>query len=372
MKILVLNWQDIKNPLGGGAEVHLHEIFKRIAVQGHSVTLFCCSFAGAKREEWVDGIQVLREGHRSVFNFLVAPRYRSHFRHQQFDVVVDDINKIPFYTPWYVKEPLVGIVHHFFGKSIFLEASLPAAMYVAAAEKLAARVYRDAPLAVVSESTRQELIELGFAEEKMFIVPNCVDHSSYRPAERLEVTRPVVGHLGRLKQYKSVDHLLRAFQIVNQEVPEARLVIVGEGDYRSELERLTRTLGLTHAVQFTGYLTKEDTVQQLHQMSLAVSCSIKEGWGLTVIEANACGVPVIASDVPGLRDSVVDEKTGLLYEYGNIEQLAQKILLLLRDRHLRTRLRNEAITWARSFNWDESAKKMIDVMEQVRRRERGR
>ncbi|MBM4160724.1 MAG: glycosyltransferase family 4 protein [Ignavibacteria bacterium] len=366
MKILVLNWQDIKNPLGGGAEVHLHEIFKRIAVQGHAVTLFCCSFAGAKREEWVDGIRVLRQGHRSLFNFLVAPRYRWQFRHEQYDVVVDDINKIPFYSPLYVKEPLVGIVHHFFGKSIFLEASLPAATYVAASEKLAARVYRNTPLAVVSESTRQELIELGFSADKMFIVPNCVDHSSYRPAEQPESARLIVGHLGRLKKYKSVDHLLRAFQIVSQEVPEARLVIIGEGNHRSELERLARALRLSDVVQFTGYLTKEETVRQLHQMSLAVSCSIKEGWGLTVIEANACGVPVIASDVPGLRDSVVDEKTGLLYEYGNIEQLAQKILLLLRDEHLRTRLRNEAITWAQSFDWNESAKKMIDLMEWAR------
>ena len=109
----------------------------------------------------------------------------------------------------------------------------------------------------------------------------------------------------------------------------------------------------------------DDQVRQLNQMSVAVNCSAKEGWGLTVIEANACGVPVVASDVPGLRDSVVDEKTGLLYEYGNIEQLAQKIALILRDENLRNRMRMDALEWGRSFNWEESAKKMIGFLETV-------
>ena len=362
MKILVFNWQDINNPLGGGAEVHLHEIFKRIASQGHSVTLFCCSFPGAKAEDWIDGIRVLRQGTRNLFNLSVPSRYRSQFRHEGYDVVVDDINKIPFYSPWFVREPLVGIMHHFFGKSIFLEASLPAALYVAAAEKLAVRVYRSTPFAVVSESTRQEMVELGFPKENISIVPNCVDHGVYHPADQPPSSASVVGHLGRLKKYKSVDHLLRACQIVRGEMPEVQLKIVGDGDYRPWLEALTHKLGLTEAVQFTGFLTKDETVRQLHQVSVAVNCSVKEGWGLTVIEANACGVPVIASDVPGLRDSVVDEKTGLLYEYGNIEQLAQKMLLILRDEHLRNRLRNGAITWAQSFDWGDSAERMVDVL----------
>jgi glycosyltransferase involved in cell wall biosynthesis len=363
MKILVLNWQDINNPYGGGAEVHLHEIFKRIASKDHAVTLFCSSFSGGAAEERIDGIRVLREGSRNLFNLAVPRRYKSQFRHEGYDIVVDDINKIPFYTPWYVREPLVGIVHHFFGRSIFLEASFPGALYVALAEKLASHIYRRTALAVVSESTRQELVGLGFPPQNLSVVPNCVDHSVYRPADEPDEERPIVGHLGRLKKYKSVDHLLKAFQIVRQEMPEVLLKIVGDGDYRPELEREAGRLGLTGSVEFTGYLGKDETVRTLHQMSVAANCSAKEGWGLTVIEANACGVPVIASDVPGLRDSVLDEKTGFLYEYGNIEQLAQKILLVLRDDHLRNRLRAEAIKWARTFDWNDSARKMVDVLE---------
>lgn len=365
MKILVLNWQDIKNPLGGGAEVHLHEIFKRIAAQGHSVTLYCSRFPGAAETEEIDGIRVLRQGGRHLFNFYVPRRYHSEFRRETFNVVVDDINKIPFYTPRFVDKPLVGIVHHLFGRTIFLEARLLPALYVSLAEKVAVKVYRNTPMAVVSESTRQELIDLGLPAGNIVIVPNAVSQEAYPAAEYSHPPRPVIGHLGRLKKYKSVDHLLRAFQIVRQEVLDAQIKIIGDGDYRPALEKYARELGIADSVEFAGYLSQTEKVRQLHQMSVAVNCSAKEGWGLTVIEANACGVPVIASDVPGLRDSVVDEKTGLLFEYGNVEQLAQKILLVLRDENLRARLRGEAIEWARTFNWDDSANKMVDFLERV-------
>ena len=112
MKILLINWQDINNPLAGGAEVHMHEIFKRIAARGHEVTLFCCHYPGASKREEIDGIRVVREGSRNLFNYYVRGRYRSEFRRQDFDVVIDDINKIPFYTPWFVEKPLIGILHH--------------------------------------------------------------------------------------------------------------------------------------------------------------------------------------------------------------------------------------------------------------------
>jgi glycosyltransferase involved in cell wall biosynthesis len=368
MKILVLNWQDIKNPLGGGAEVHMHEIFRRVAAMGHSVTLYCSRFPGSAEREEIDGIRVIREGGRSLFNFYVPWRYQRQFRRERFDVVVDDINKIPFYTPWFVDEPLAGIVHHLFGKAIYLEAPFIAASYVYLAEKVAARVYRNTPMAVVSESTRQELLGLGFPAENIVIVSNAVNTKTYAPSAESVQHSPLIGHLGRLKKYKSVDHLLRAFQIVLKDIPDAHIVIVGDGDYRSGLEALAHELGIASRVEFTGYLSQAEKVRHLNRMSVAVNCSAKEGWGLTVIEANACGVPVVASDVPGLRDSVVDGKTGLLYEFGNIEELAQRITLVLRDENLRNKMRADALEWGRSFNWEESANRMIQFLERVKER----
>ena len=142
MKILVFNWQCIKNPLGGGAEVHLQEVFQRIAAMGHEVVLYASMFPGAEKEENIKGIKVYRQGSRSLFNFYVPLAYFFKFRKQKFDVVVDDVNKIPFFTPLFVKEPLQGITHHLFNKSIFLEVSFPVALYVYLMEKLVKPVYR--------------------------------------------------------------------------------------------------------------------------------------------------------------------------------------------------------------------------------------
>ncbi len=363
MNILVLNWQDIRNPLGGGAEVHLHEIFRRIAARGHRVTLYCSRFEGAPAEEVIDGIRVLREGRRNTFNYHVWPRYRSRFRHEQYDVVVDDLNKIPFFTPLFVREPLVGIVHHLFGRSIFAEVSLPAGTYVAGAEWLAMRLYRSIPTAVVSESTRSELLTNGFSSERLHLVPNAIDSAIFHTTGAARPSAPLIGYLGRMKKYKSIDHLLRAFAIVRREHTDARLMLVGDGDVRPALADLAAQLDLGTAAQFTGFVSEEEKVRLLNQMHVVVNPSAKEGWGLTVIEANACGVPVVASDVPGLRDSVVDGQTGFLYEYGNIEQLAEELGLLLRDGHLRTRMAGEALTWGSSFNWDRSADAMIALLE---------
>lgn len=366
MKILVINWQDIRNPLGGGAEVHFHEIFKRIAARGHDVTLYCSGDPDLPDTETIDGIRVVREGGRSTFNFHVPRRYRSTFAGEKFDVVVDDLNKIPFYTPLYVHEPLVTIVHHLFGTSIFKEAILPAAIYVWGAELLAMPLYRRTQFAAVSLSTKRELEEHGIPGDRIHLVYNAVDHGVFRPAAHSKRNGRTIGYLGRIKTYKSVDHLLRAFAIVRRDLPEIRLVVVGDGDAKPALERLADTLGIRGAVEFTGFVSAEEKVRRLQEMDLAVNPSAKEGWGLTVVEANACGVPVIASDVPGLKDSVVDGTTGLLYPYGNIDRLAALMRRMLGDPAERSRMAAESVRWAETFTWDASADAMLAVIGSAR------
>ena len=165
MRILIVNWQDIKNPQAGGAEVHLHEVFSRIARMGHEVTLYCSSFPGAQHEETINGIRVIREGGRYLFNFRFFFTYLTRFRRQQFDIVVDDMNKIPFFTPLFVKRPIYGVTHHLFGKSIFLEVNFILATYVYLMERMAAWLYKRTriPFIVGSPSTLAELQHVGTA-----------------------------------------------------------------------------------------------------------------------------------------------------------------------------------------------------------------
>ena len=366
MRILIFNWQDITNPLAGGAEVHLHEVFERIAAAGHDVTLFCSRFAGAREREDLRGIHIIREGGRSFFNYLVPKKYFSSFKAQKFDLVVDDMNKIPFYTPIFVKEPLLGVTHHLFGKSIFLEASFPAASYVYLTEQASIPVYKRLRFIVGSPSTHRELLHLGFPEDRTHLIHYGVYHDSFRLLGIPKSPAPLVGMVGRLKKYKSVDHLLEAFVIVRQEMPSAKLLIVGDGDDKPRLESTASKLGVSEAVTFTGFVSQEEKVKHLNEMHVAVNTSAKEGWGLTAIEANACGTPTVSSNVQGLRDAVVDGETGLLYEYGNREQLAEKILLILRDEHLRRRLAEHALKRSMQFDWTIAAEQTMDVIDRVR------
>lgn len=365
MNILIINWQDIKNPRGGGAEVHMHEIFKRIAAMGHRVTLFCCAFDHAPAKETIDGIRVIRKGNRSFFNFHVPFYYWKHFRHEKFDLIIDDINKIPFYTPLFVKEPILAISHHFFGKSIFREAGKIAGTYVYLAEKLVDYVYKNTPFVVVSQSTLDEFIERGFDSMNFRIVQNAIRQEDFpmRVGEKFDY--PCVTYFGRLKKYKSVDHLLYAFAKVVNNIPDARLNIMGTGSFRPDMEQIAEELGISAQTHFFGYVSEEDKISLLSKAHVCVNTSMKEGWGITNIEANACGTAIISSNVPGLRDSVNNNHSGLLYEYGDTDQLAEQISSLLSDEDKLYRLSHGAVEWAARFSWDKSAEQMEEFCREI-------
>lgn len=365
MKILVLNWQDITNPLAGGAEVHLHEVFERIAARGHSVTLFCHAFRGAPAEEVRNGIRIIRRGNRMLFNFTLLIQYLRRFRKEDFDIVVDDVNKIPFYTPLFAGKPVQVVTHHLFGKSIFLEAFFPFAAYVYLAERLIKPIYRHNHFIIGSPSTRDEYIKWGFPENQISVINYCVNHSVYYPDNSNSYKNYLIGYFGRLKKYKCADHLLQAFTRLKEEYPELRLKIIGDGDDRPRLELLARELGIGTRVEFLGFVREEEKAPILQEMNFVVNTSSKEGWGLTVVEANACGAPVIAANVQGLRDSVLDEKTGLLYEFGNVDELTAKIRYLLDHPERRNALREQAIHWAKSFDWERAADETLRIIERT-------
>jgi glycosyltransferase involved in cell wall biosynthesis len=366
MTILVINWQDKNNPFAGGAETHLHEIFSRIVQRGHTVILLACRFHGAAEEELLDdGIYVVRRGSRSLFNFAVPGTYFQLRRRFRPDLVVDDINKIPFWTPLYVREPLLCVAHHFFGRSIFREVDPLRGAYVYTAEHVMPWVYRREYVAVVSESTRDEFLARGFAHDRVRVIYNGIDHAAFPMRVGEKSPTPMITYFGRIKRYKCPDHLLMAFAQIADQFPTAQLYFVGDGDYLPALQRQAATLGIAHRVQWTGRVSNEEKIAYLSRSWCVVNTSMKEGWGITTIEANACGTPVIAADVPGLRDSVADGKSGLLYPFADVDQLARTIARLLDDHRLRDRLSRGAIEWAWRFSWEESANRMLELCQEV-------
>lgn len=358
MRILVVNWQDRLHPQAGGAETHLHEIFSRLAASGDHVTLVSCGFDGAPRHERIDGIDVHRIGSRSTFNYALPLWWWQTGRHLQIDVVVDDINKLPLMTPLFMHRPIVGIIHHLFGASIYVEAGRLAGTYVQLFEQRIPRVYRHIPIAVVSESTRHECIEIGLPASNLHVIYNGIDISAFPMNVGTKASTPTITSFGRLKRYKSVHHIIEAMPQVLSAIPTARLEIIGKGDDRPFLESRVAALGLQASVEFVGFVTNDEKIRRLQRSHVMVNTSMKEGWGITNLEANACGVPVISADSPGLRDSVKPGMSGLLYPYGDTAALATTIIQLLADTALREQLSEGAVTWAREFTWDRSAAQM--------------
>lgn len=363
MRILAINWQDRKHPYAGGAEVHLHEIFSRLGLKGHHVTLLCCGFDGAPAEENYDNMRIVRRGGRLLFNFGVKRWVRELMAEESYDVVIDDINKIPFYTARFVDKPILGIVHHLFGKAIYQEVDPISASYVYLAESLVPRYYRAVPMMVVSESTRDDLVSRRMNRDLIRVVHNGIDLTEYSPGpEGAKAAEPTICFLGRVKRYKSIDHLLHAVDNLRAEIPNLRAHIVGSGGDEKRLRAIVDKLGVADRVTFHGYMSLAAKIDIVRQSWVVVCPSIKEGWGLTNIEANACGTPVICANVPGLRDSARDNQTGLLYPYGDIPALTDRIRRMINDSDLRQRLATGALAWAKKFSWERAADETESIL----------
>ncbi len=351
-----MNWQDRLNPQAGGAEIHLHEVFGRLAARGHAVTLLVSGWQGAPRHETVDGLEVHRVGGRYSYN-LIAPRYyRSVLRRRDFDVIVEDLNKVPLFTPLWTRRPVVLLVHHLFGRTAFEEAPFPVALATWLLERPLAPIYRRVPVEAVSRSTADDLVSRGFDEGQITVIPNGVDLEFYSPdAREPRYSEPTLLYLGRLKRYKRIDLIIRALALLRERGIPARLVVAGRGDFEPELRGLVASLGLGDAVEMPGFVSDEAKRQYFRKAWVHVLTSPKEGWGITNLEAAACGTPTVASDSPGLRDSVVDGETGFLVPHGDVGALADRLQEILLDAEVRHRLGQQARSFAERFSWERAA-----------------
>ncbi|NOY87834.1 MAG: glycosyltransferase family 4 protein, partial [FCB group bacterium] len=302
-------------------------------------------------------------GNRFNFN-LVAPFYlRKIVKQNRFDLLIEDINKIPFYTPLYLNIKKLVVVPHLFATTVFYEINFILGAYIYLAERPLVSVYKGLPFNVISESTAEDIAQRGIPKKDISVIHCGINRQLYVYDPKIKkYETPTVLYIGRLKKYKSIQHLIKAFKIVKEKLPKARLMIVGSGDYLENLQTLAKSLDLQSSVEFPGYVSTEEKVHRMQRSHVAVLPSLKEGWGLTNIEANSTGTTVVAANSPGLRDSVVDGKTGFLYEYGHIEQLAEKLLAILTDDGLRQNLEKGAREWAEKFDWDTAAKKFESLL----------
>jgi glycosyltransferase involved in cell wall biosynthesis len=356
-RVHVLAWRDLDDPDAGGSEVHADECERRWADAGLDIVHRTSAAVGQPATAERNGYHVVRRGSRySVFPRTIASELTR--RMGRYDALVEVMNGVPFFSPVWCRRPRILFLHHVHGP--MWDQILPgpfAALGRALEARVAPPIYRRGLTATPSEATREELIELGFAPERVVAVPNGTDPRFSPGGMRTE--RPSIVAVARLAPVKRFGLLLDAVATARERVPDLTLTIVGDGPERDALAAQALALGGDRWVEFAGRIDHDDLVDIYRRSWIVASASLAEGWGLSLTEAAGCGTPAVATDIRGHRSSVVDGETGLL---AVPDDLADALVRALTDHDLRARLGAAAEARVRAMTWDATAAGVLSVL----------
>lgn len=359
--ILIFNWRDTRHKFAGGAELYTQQIAEEWAKDGNRVTVFCGNDSFSPRSEIINNVEIIRRG-GFYFVYIWAFLYYIFRFKGKYDAIIDCQNGIPFFTPLYSRKPVYCLMHHVhqdvFRKSLNKSLAVLASFMEKNAMPL---VYGNTVFITVSSSSREKISELGLGRAGIYVINPGVNLEKLRIGDKNE--KPLALYLGRLKAYKSIEVLIKAFKLVLKESPEASLVIAGDGEEGENLKNLADKLGINkNKIRFAGKVSEKEKVSLLQKAWVLANPSMMEGWGIAAIEANACGTPVVASNVSGLCDSVRNSVTGYLAEYGDEKEFAKYIVKIIQDKNLRDNMGIEARVWAENFDWQNSSDKFMSII----------
>uniref|UniRef100_A8LXT0 Glycosyl transferase group 1 n=1 Tax=Salinispora arenicola (strain CNS-205) TaxID=391037 RepID=A8LXT0_SALAI len=368
--VLFLNWRDTRNPEGGGSEVYVERIAAELIVRGFRVTLFCAAHRQAPTDEIDDaGIRLVRRGGRHTVYLWAAlcylagalglgPLSRRHGGRP--DILVDVCNGLPFLAPLWARRPVVKLTHHIHREQWPVVLPPWAARFGWWVESsFAVRVYRRCRHVTVSDATRQELTNLGVPADQVSVVHNGTPTLPATDAERAPF--PLLVTLNRLVPHKRVEVALRAVAALADELPQLRLVVAGQGWWKGQLQQIANELDITDRVEFRGFVTEEEKAALLASAWVALTPSLKEGWGLTIVEAGSAGTPTVAYRAAGgVGEAVVDGRTGLLAD--DIDDYVAKVRILLQDASMRQEMGAAARQHAATFTWQAAGSRFASLL----------
>jgi glycosyltransferase involved in cell wall biosynthesis len=361
MKILILNWRDIKHEWAGGSEVYIFELAKRWVKMGHKVTLFCGEDIRLKRPQFevIDGISVYRKGRQYSLYFWAFWSYITKLR-KECDIIVDVQNGIPFFSVLYSAKPKVAVVYHVHGKQFFVELPFPLSFIGFCIERFIFPLfYKFTPIIAISKTTVEHLEKLGF-KSRIDIV-YCGIETKKQQKSVAKFTQPTILYLGRIKKYKRVDLLIKLMPRILKKVPNARLLVAGWGTEGGILVDSSMRSDMRKKIKIIGPVSDVEKKYLLSKAWVFVNLSIGEGWSIAVIEANLYNTPSVAFRVNGLSESIKNNKTGFLAD--TEDEIVEKIITILKDEKTRTTLSRNANEWAKTFSWDRAAKDSIKILE---------
>ena len=350
--VLLLNWRDLTNPEGGGSELYVEQLAARFAAAGDRVTLLCAEHDRAPRDEVKDGVRYVRRGGRRTV-YLWAAALLLLGRLGRRGPVVEVHNGVPFLARLFTRRPVVVLVHHVHREQwpvVFGPRAARVGWWIES--ELAPRVNRRCRYVAVSEVTRHELVELGVPAANVEVIHNGT--SPARPTTAVRTAHPTLVVLGRVVPHKRVELVLQAAARLRAELPGLRVEVAGDGYWLPRVEAEVAALGLEDVVVLHGRVSEQAKADLLARAWVHVVPSVKEGWGLSVVEAGSHGTPSVAFRAAGgLAESVVDGRSGLLVD--DEADLDDALRRLLHDEPLRARLGRGARLHAARFTWAATA-----------------
>ncbi len=368
MNLTVFADHDLKHHLAGGANVNLEENLRRLSSK-FKIRLLCSWEEGLPERETSHGIEIYRfKGNQLSLRWTI-PLYFKRRLEADTDVVWDEVDaSVPWLTPLFTKKPILMHCLHFQKSNYFYELPKIPAAAAYFLEPMLYRLYKNHTSLAISKSTKDCLIEIGFKPERIELVSPGLDPKIFKPEQELlskKSKSPLIVSLSRLRAWKGVHFAIQAMKEIAAQIPEAQLAVIGTGPYEQELKKLVSTLGLDKNVRFLGRLSEEEKMEWLAKANVLTKTSGREGWGIDVLEANACLTPAVGWRVDGTKDSIQDQKTGFLVEFGDIPGLAKNVVTLLKDPDLRLKMARQSRTFCESFTWEDSASKIEEILKNL-------
>ena len=361
MRFLMLNWRDPSSPLAGGAERVSLGYLTALAERGHEVYWFANEFSGGAPSERLGDVQIIRGGGVGT-SILRARRWMR--QESKFDLVIDQHHGIPWFAPWWSQTRTVSFIHEVLGPIWHSFYPAPVAWVGRLQERFMLWSYRSVPFWSACPSTERALRDLGVRD--VTLIPYGVSTKPIDPLpDKLIGSRLRLVVVSRLAPNKRIDHAIQTLAALRKRGCDATLAIVGDGEMREALEEVVSESQLLSHVEFLGPLSESEKDAVLADSHLLLHTSVREGWGLNVIEANCMGTPSAVYPVAGLVESTLDGETGVVSKTESPEALADAVLQLVDDPDLYQQCRRAAWKRGGEFHWSKILPQACDWLESM-------
>jgi len=338
--LVIFNWRCPKHPNAGGAEEYLLNYGRELVSRGWKVTWLTAGITGENKNEMIEGIQIKRRGGFISKHIILPLQYIIHERKHSTHII-DSANGVPFFTPLFSRKKIFLLIHHVHQGVFKKHLIFPLSIIACFIEKnIMSFIYNNKKVFVVSPSTKREVINLGFKEKNIEIIYNSINLNKYTP--KTKPNYPIFTYLGRITKQKNIETFVDSMPEISNKFRDAKFVIAGTGPHLEKLKKYSKGLN----IDFKDLIPEKEKIKLLQESYVLIQPSEKEGWGITIIEANACGTPCIGSNVDGLKDSVQDGFNGYLFEFNNPKDLVLKVLEV-QDNY--NTLRSSSIKYAKRF-----------------------